>query len=87
MGLYKSIVSNSYTNDYYIVKWGTRFILRSNYELRFTLTAMPDYVGVPVKDAEAIPMFSIEWQTIFLYFCRRFQLKPHELGERTIRSF
>jgi len=61
--------------------------LRSNYELRFTLTAMPDYVGVPVKDAEAIPMFSIEWQTIFLYFCRRLQLEPHELDERTMRSF
>ncbi|MFJ8102688.1 hypothetical protein [Lysinibacillus sp. NPDC096212] len=32
-------------------------------------------------------MFSIEWQTIFLYFCRRLQLEPHELEERTIRSF
>lgn len=61
--------------------------LRSCYELRFALTAMPEYVGVPVKDAEAIPMFSIEWQTILLHFCRRLQLSPHELDERNMRSF
>jgi len=61
--------------------------LRSSYELRFALTGMPDYVGVPVKGEEAIPMFSIEWQTILLHFCRRVQLEPHELDERHIRSF
>ncbi|WP_433595909.1 competence protein CoiA [Lysinibacillus xylanilyticus] len=61
--------------------------LRSCYELRFALTAMPDYVGVPVKGAEAIPMFSIEWQTILHHFCRRLQLVPHELNEGNIRSF
>ncbi|MFJ7184966.1 competence protein CoiA [Lysinibacillus xylanilyticus] len=61
--------------------------LRSCYELRFALTAMPDYVGVPVKGAEAIPMFSIEWQTILHHFCRRLQLAPHELNEGNIRSF
>ncbi|WP_285395506.1 competence protein CoiA family protein [Lysinibacillus sp. fls2-241-R2A-57] len=61
--------------------------LRSSYELRFALTAMPDYVGVPVKDAEAIPLFPIEWQTILHHYCRGLQLLPHELSEREIRLF
>lgn len=61
--------------------------LRSSYELGFALTGMPDYVGVPVKDGEAIPMFSIEWQTLLHHYCGRLQLAPHELDERSIRSF
>jgi len=61
--------------------------LRCSYELRLSLTAMPDYVGVPVKDAEAIPLFPIEWQTILHYFCRGLQLLPHEMDERDIRLF
>ncbi|KOS60666.1 hypothetical protein FJQ98_04465 [Lysinibacillus agricola] len=61
--------------------------LRSSYELRFALTAMPDYVGVPVKDAEAIQMFSVEWQTILHHFSRRLLLLPHELCDEDIRSF
>ncbi len=61
--------------------------LRSSYELHFSLTAMPDYVGVPVKTAEAIPMFPLEWQTIFHHFCRYLQLLPHELSDNEVRSF
>lgn len=61
--------------------------LRSCYELGFTLTAMPEYVGIPVKASEAIPMFSLEWQTILHYFCRGIQQLPHELNKSEIRYF
>ncbi|MGE7110219.1 competence protein CoiA [Lysinibacillus sp. NPDC047702] len=61
--------------------------LRSCYELGFTLTTMPEYVGIPVKASEAIPMFSIEWQTILHHFCRGIQQLPHELNTSEIRLF
>lgn len=61
--------------------------LRSCYELGFTHTTMPEYVGIPVKASEAIPMFSLEWQTILHYFCRGIQKMPYELNKREIRFF
>lgn len=42
--------------------------LRACYELRFSSQALPWYVGIPVSDAMAIPMFTIEWQVRLLYY-------------------
>ncbi|MGN4126531.1 competence protein CoiA [Lysinibacillus sphaericus] len=61
--------------------------LRSCYELRYSLEAMPVYVGIPVKNAEAIPMFSLEWQTILHHFCRQYQLHPPALCHADIQLF
>ncbi len=61
--------------------------LRSCYELKFSLNALPDYIGVPVKNAKAIPIFSIEWQAILLDFCRKRQLLPYEMSKEEIQLF
>ncbi len=61
--------------------------LRSCYELHFSLETMPIYVGLPVKNAASIPIFSIEWQTILHHFCRLTQLQLHELSKENIQLF
>lgn len=61
--------------------------LRSCYEMGYSLEKMPKYVGLPVKNTEAIPYFSIEWQTLLHYFCRQIQLQPYELCKGDIQLF
>lgn len=61
--------------------------LRSCYEQNFSLNALPQYIGIPVKNARAIPMFAIEWQAILLNYCRELQLLPYELRQEDIRLF
>ncbi|GLC87741.1 competence protein CoiA [Lysinibacillus piscis] len=61
--------------------------LRSCYELQFSLTAMPDYIGIPLKDAEVMSMFSSEWQIFYHYFCHQLQVLPHELNDDNIQLF
>ena len=61
--------------------------LRSCYELRFSLNALPNYIGIPVKNANAIPISPIEWQAILLDFCRKRQLPPSVLCKEDIQLF
>lgn len=61
--------------------------LRSCYEMNISLEKMPPHVGLPVENAEAIPSFSIEWQTILHYFCLQLQLQPQELCIGDIQLF
>ena len=61
--------------------------LRSCYEMNMSLEKMPPYVGLPVENAEAILSFSIEWQTIFHYFCMQIQLQPQQLCTGDIQLF
>lgn len=61
--------------------------LRSCYELRFSLNALPNYIGIPVKNANAIPISPIEWQAILLDFCRKRQLPPSVLWKEDIQLF
>lgn len=61
--------------------------LRSCYELCFSLETMPLYVGLPVKHAESIPIFSIEWQTILHHFCSQYQLQLHKLCKGDMQLF
>lgn len=61
--------------------------LRSCYEMGYSLEKMPAYVGLPVKNAEAIPCFSIEWQTLLHYFCRQLHVQPYELCKGDIQLF
>ena len=48
---------------------------------------MPIYIGFPVNNAEAIPYFSIEWQTMLHYFCRQRQLQPKQLCKGDVQLF
>ena len=61
--------------------------LRSCYEMNIPLEKLPPYVGLPVENANAIPSFSIEWQTILHYFCMQLQLQPQKLSIGDIRLF
>lgn len=61
--------------------------LRSCYEMNISLEKMPPFVGLPVEHAEAIPSFSIEWQTIYHYFCLQLQLQPQQLCKGDIQLF
>ena len=61
--------------------------LRSCYEMGFTLESMPMHVGLPVKSAEAIPYFSIEWQTMLHYFCKQLQVQLQELCKGDLQLF
>ena len=99
----KPITHESFTiyKEMYI-RWGQQYVmqkllrsrkgvqdrfLRSCYEQNFSLNALPYYIGIPVKNAQAIPMFSIEWQVILLDFCRKRQLLPYEFRKEDIRLF
>lgn len=61
--------------------------LRSCYEMGFTLESVPMHVGLPVKSAEAIPYFSIEWQTMLHYFCKQLQVQLQELCKGDLQLF
>lgn len=61
--------------------------LRACYELQFSSKSLPSYVGIPVADASAISLFSVEWQVRLLYYCLQNQLGLHVFGEQDIVDF
>lgn len=61
--------------------------LRSCYELNLSLHALPNFIGIPVRNAKAIPIFSVEWQAILLHYCSQLQLRPCELEKGDIQLF
>ena len=61
--------------------------LRYCYELNFSISAMPSYIGIPVKDGTAISLFASEWQTILLHFSQQLRLEPYELKKHHIQDF
>jgi len=61
--------------------------LRSCYEMNLSITTMPSYIGIPVKEGAAITLFASEWQTLLLHFSKRLDLEPYELGKNHIQDF
>ena len=86
--LYKKICQQYVTQRLMRSKKGVQDpFLRSCYELNFSLHALPNYIGIPVKNARAIPIFSSEWQAILLDFCRKIQVPPYELSKGDVQLF
>lgn len=42
--------------------------LRSLYELRLTLSSLPNFIGVPLRGNESMKGFAVEWQAALFYF-------------------
>ena len=61
--------------------------LRAIYELRLQRGDLPLYIGVPVRHAKAIPMFSVEWQLLLFYFIHCHGLTIGSINESTKHYF
>ncbi|WP_155592026.1 competence protein CoiA [Lysinibacillus cavernae] len=61
--------------------------LRNCYELQLSPTAMPSYIGIPVKEGTAIALFASEWQMMLLHFCKQLNHQPYELSKIQIQKF
>lgn len=71
----------------YSKKGAQDLFLRNCYELNFALTAMPSYIGIPVKGGEAISLFTSEWQTMLLHFSKQLGRQPFMLTKQEIHHF
>ncbi|MEG0259676.1 MAG: competence protein CoiA family protein [Lysinibacillus sp.] len=61
--------------------------LKSCYDMRIPVQKIPYYIGVPVRHAEEIPLFSLEWQAMFHYFCMELQISLENLCLGDIQLF
>lgn len=61
--------------------------LRACYEMRFNLQSLPSDVGIPVPDASAIPMFTLEWQILLQYDCKQKGLSVTKLSSYEVNAF
>lgn len=61
--------------------------LRNCYELNLSLTALPPYIGIPVKEGAAIPLFTSEWQIMLVYFSKQLGRIPFELTKGQMENF
>ena len=61
--------------------------LRAIYELRLQRGDLPLHIGVPVRHAKAIPMFSVEWQLLLFYFLSCHGLTIDSINESTKHYF
>ena len=62
-------------------------LLRSAYELRMNLHALPNYIGIPLKGSEALKVFSIDWQIALFYFIYTTQIELKHMKGQTIYYF
>ena len=72
---------------FYSRKGVNDLFLRAIYELRLQRGDLPVYVGVPVRHAKAIPLFSVEWQLLLFYFMSCHGLSINSLNESTKHYF
>ncbi len=72
---------------FYSRKGVNDLFLRAIYELRLQRGNLPLYIGVPVRHAKAIPMFSVEWQLLLFYFIRCHGLTIGSINESTKHYF
>lgn len=61
--------------------------LRNCYELNLSLTAMPSYIGIPVREGASISLFTSEWQTMLVYFSKQLGRQPFELTKGQMENF
>lgn len=61
--------------------------LRAVYELKLTLATVPSFIGIPVKFAEYIDVFCVEWQLQFMYFLCCHKLTPQTMNKQAIPYF
>ncbi|HWL12749.1 MAG TPA: competence protein CoiA family protein, partial [Ureibacillus sp.] len=62
-------------------------LLRSAYELRMNLHALPNYIGIPIKGSEALNVFSIDWQIAVFYFVHTTQISIQQMKGQSIYYF
>lgn len=61
--------------------------LRSIYELRLNMESIPCFIGIPIRNNEAIPIFSVEWQMELFYFMHCHSLTPQTMNIQAIPYF
>ncbi|KOY82422.1 hypothetical protein I6G82_14750 [Lysinibacillus macroides] len=61
--------------------------LRYCYELQLSPSAIPLFIGIPVKEGAAIPLCASEWQIMLLHFSKQLCLQPHVLTRDHIEHF
>lgn len=62
-------------------------LLRSIYELKLNRFQLPNYLGVPSRDMQNIPMFAVEWQAALFYFAKIKDQSLHQFNNSKIRDF
>ncbi len=72
---------------FYSRKGVSDLFLRAIYEMRLNREQLPYFIGVPIKFAQAIPVFSAEWQLLLFYFKHQHQFAWSAFRPVIIHSF
>ncbi|PYF06526.1 competence protein CoiA [Ureibacillus chungkukjangi] len=62
-------------------------LLRSVYELRLNLHALPNYIGIPLVGNDEFQVFSVDWQLAIFYFIHINQIELRHMKGQTIFYF
>lgn len=62
-------------------------LLRSAYELRLNLHALPNYIGIPLVGNDELQVFSVDWQLAIFYFIHTTQIELSHMKGQTIFYF
>lgn len=86
--LYHSYAHNYLKSRVLLSRKGVNdLFLRSVYELRLNIQALPKFIGVPVQESDAINLYSAEWQAALFYFLRQHHLTISEMNNQSIHNF
>lgn len=61
--------------------------LRSIYEMQLSKETLPCFIGIPSRDCEGFPLFSVEWQMALFYFMHCHNLLPKTMDGQAISYF
>ena len=62
-------------------------LLRSAYELRLNLNALPNYIGIPLRGNEELQVYSVDWQLAIFYFIHLTKIELRHMKGQTIYYF
>ncbi|MEK4424180.1 competence protein CoiA [Solibacillus sp. FSL K6-1523] len=62
-------------------------LLRAIYELKLTVSKLPNFIGIPLSNNEQSDIFCVEWQLQLFYFMERHQLTPQTFHLKAIPYF
>ncbi|MEG0437961.1 MAG: competence protein CoiA family protein [Solibacillus sp.] len=62
-------------------------LLRAIYELKLTVSNLPNFIGIPLSNNEQSDIFCVEWQLQLFYFMERHQLTPQTFHLKAIPYF
>ncbi len=86
--LYRAFTHNYLKSRVLLSRKGVNdLFLRSIYELRLNIQSLPNYIGVPIRESDAINNFSVEWQAALFYFLQIYNLTISMINKQSISYF